>query len=66
MLCFRPFLFIAIFGHTHIRRTWPDYSKLAVYIGMHSKVTYKAKAPGQQTLLFHFSPADIMVTRPTP
>ena len=65
MLCFRPFLFIAIFGHTHMGRNWPDYSKLAVYIGMLSKVTYKAKAPGQQTLLFHFSTADIMVTQPT-
>ena len=65
MLCFRPFLFIATSWHAHMGRTWPNYSKLAEYIGMHSEVTYKAKAPGQQTLLFHFSTADIMVTQPT-
>lgn len=37
-----------------------------VQIEVNSEVIYKAKAPRQQTFLFHFSTADKKVTEPTP
>lgn len=68
MFCFRPFLLITIFWREPDLFTvsLPHATKSHCVNWSAFRTNIQAKAPRQQTCLFHFSTAEKMVTQPTP